>query len=125
MMRANRFDEIIPGVPGMTKQQIRKLSNDKIKNIFLNYLIDNHEEEVGIKLTETVGDLKRKIESIYKFENGFLNEYKLRIKYRGQREGKLLDEDHTTLGQNHVKSGSTVLFGKEKNKGGKKLYLNK
>lgn len=116
MNRANRFDEVLPG---MTKQQIRKLSNDKLKNIYLNYLIDNHEEEVGVKLTETVGDLKRKIESIYKFENGFLNEYKLRIKYRGQREGKLLDEDHTTLGQNHVKSGSTVLFGKEKNKGGK------
>lgn len=114
MKRINRFEDL----PGLTKEQIRRLSNDKIKNIYLNYLIDNHEEEVEVKLTETVRDLKRKIESIYKFDKGFLNDYKLRIKYRGQREGKLLDEDHTTLGQNHVKSGSTVIFGKEKNKGG-------
>lgn len=113
-MRENRFNEIT----GMTKEQIRQLSNNKIKTIYLNYLIDNHEEEIDVKLTETVSDLKRKIEERYKFDNGFLTDYKLRIKYRGQREGKLLDEDHTTLGQNHVKGGSTIFFGKEKNKGG-------
>lgn len=116
-MRDNRFNAI-PEIPGMTKENIRRLSNEKLKNIYLNYLIDNHEEEIQVRLSETVGDLKRKIEEIYKFDKGFLNEYKLRIKYRGQREGKLLDEDQTTLGQNHVKSGSTVLFGKEKNRGG-------
>lgn len=116
-MRDNRF-KAIPELAGMTKENIRRLSNEKLKTIYLNYLIDNHEEEIQVKLTDTVADLKRRIEEIYKFDKGFLNEYKLRIKYRGQREGKLLDEDQTTLGDNHVKSHSTVLFGKEKNKGG-------
>ena len=40
------------------------------------------------------------------------------MKYNGQREGKLLDHDETTLRENHVKNGCTILLGRVKNRGG-------
>lgn len=107
----------------LTREQIQNENNTKSKPIYIRNTQNNQEIEIQIQLIETVGDLKRKIENIFGLEYGFLNGYFLRIKYKGQREGKLLDNDNTTLGQNHVKSYSTVMFGKTKNKGGKIFFL--
>jgi hypothetical protein len=101
----------------MTDSQIEREILNKEKKIWIKY--NDLDEEITIKSSETVGDLKKKIEKKFSLEKGQLNGVKLRIKYSGQREGKLLDTDDTTLRDNHVKNGSTILLGRIKNRGGK------
>lgn len=100
----------------MTHEDIVNEKNNKIKKLYIRY--NDQEAEITVSLTETVGDLKNKIESIFPSLKGKLKKYKLRMKYRGQREGKLLDEDYTTLKDNHIISGSTIILGRTKNRGG-------
>ena len=104
----------------MNKDQIIKESKEP-KVVFLKNIENNEEIETKVYLYETVGDLKRKIERLFNLRNGFLDsEYKLRMKYRGCREGILLNEDNTTLYDNRIKSNSTITFMKTKNKGANK-----
>lgn len=97
------------------------------KVVFLKNIENNQEIETTIYLNETIGDLKRKIEKLFNLKNGLLDsEYKLKMKFRGSREGILLGADNTTLEFNHVKSYSVITFMKTKNKGAnlKLLPLN-
>ena len=106
----------------MTTTQIEREILNKEKKIWVKY--NDQDEEITIKLSETVGHLKRKIEKKFSLDKDQLNGVKLRIKYNGQREGKLLDTDDTTLGDNHIKNGSTILLGRIKNRGGKYNFIN-
>lgn len=100
----------------MTDSQIERENLNKEKKIWIKY--NDLDEEIIIRSNETIGDLKRKIEQKFSLEKYKLNGVRLRMKYTGQREGKLLDNDDTTLRDNHVKNGSTILLGRIKNRGG-------
>lgn len=101
----------------MNRSQIIEESK-KPKTVFLKNIENNVEIETAVYLTQTVGDLKRTIERLFGFNNGFLNGYNLKMKYKGQREGRLLDSDNTTLYDNHLRSYSIITFMKTKNQGG-------
>lgn len=100
----------------MTDSEIEKEIENKEKIIWVKY--NDNEEEIKVLNSEKVKDLKAKIEKKFSLEKGHLNGIKLRMKYNGQREGKLLDHDETTLRENHVKNGCTILLGRVKNRGG-------
>jgi hypothetical protein len=100
----------------MTDADIENEIVNKKKKIWVRY--NDDEEELSILQSETVGDLKNKIEKKFSLGKNFLKGIRLRMKYNGQREGKLLDNDETTMRDNHVKNGSTIILGRTKNRGG-------
>lgn len=100
----------------MTEVDIENAIINKKKKIWIRY--NDDEEELSILQSETVGDLKNKIEKKFSLGKNFLKGVRLRMKYNGQREGKLLENDETTIRENHVKNGSTIILGRTKNRGG-------
>ena len=102
-----------------TSDMIRQEANSKEKDIYIMYTNRQKEIQTKIRLTETVIDLKRKIENRFNLSPNFLDKHKLRVKYPGMRNGKILADDSKTLEYYHIKNESTFFFSKEENQGGK------
>jgi len=113
MSRDNRFSNI--GNAGAH----RNVSANKVKGIFINYIVTNDTRSLNIGMNKTVKELKKEIEKLFNL-NYSLDEYALRVKYGGMNLGKLIQEqdENKTLFENHFKSECIVSFGKEKNRGG-------
>ena len=98
---------------------IRQEANSKEKEIYIMYTDRQKEIKTVIRLTETVRDLKRKIVKLFNLSPNFLDKHKLRVKYPGMRNGKILADDSKTLEYYHIKNESLFIFSKEENQGGK------
>lgn len=101
-----------------SSNRIREEANSKEKEIYILYTENNKEVKTFIKLTETVKGLKRKIVNLFDLPHNFLDKHKLRVKYPGMRNGKLLQDDSKTLEYYHIKNESLFIFSKEENQGG-------
>lgn len=99
-------------------QQIREEANNRIKEIYIKYTEKEKEIRTQIQLTETVKGLKKKIVNLFDLPSNFLDNHKLRVKYPGMRNGKLLQDDNKTLEEYHIKNESLFIFSKEENSGG-------
>ena len=102
-----------------TSDMIRQEANSKEKEIYIKHIGREKEIKIVIRLTETVRDLKRRIEKLFNLPPTILDTHKLRVKYPGMRKGKLLKYDSKTLEYYHIKNESVFIFSQEENKGGK------
>lgn len=102
-----------------TSNMIRAEANSKEKEIYIMYTDRQKEIKTVIKLTETVKGLKKKIVKLFNLSPNFLDNHKLRVKYPGMRNGKILADDSKTLEYYHIKNESLFIFSKEENQGGK------
>ena len=101
----------------MTSSQIKLERNTEEKII---YAIDheNREEEIIINLSETVYDLKRKIEKKFHLKTDDLKDRKIRKKGLKDRTSKELGDNSSSLAYNHIHNESRIYFSTLKNKGG-------
>ena len=101
----------------MTSSQIRLERRNEEKII---YVIDHNdnEEEIRIKLDETVYDLKRKIESKFHLPKDALKDKRIRKKGIKDRTFRDLEGNETSLEYNHIHNESRIYFSTLKNKGG-------
>lgn len=105
-----------------TSNMIREEAISKEKEIYIMYTESQKEIKTHIKLTETVKGLKKKIVKLFNLPNDFLDKHKLRVKYPGMRNGKILPDDSKTLEYYHIKNESLFIFSKEENQGGKVFF---
>ena len=113
MNRGNRFED------NMGSSAQRKLSANKVKEIFIQNISTNDTKSLNIGMDKTVKQLKAEIKKLFNLSYS-LDEYALRVKTNGMNAGKLIQEqdENKTLFENHFKSQCIVIFGKEKNRGG-------
>ena len=115
MFRENRFANDIKNI-----RTHREVSSHKTKEIYIKNIANNNDTRpLSIGLNKTVKQLKKEIEKLFGL-NYSLNEHSLRVKVPGMDAGFLIQEadEDKTLFENHFKSNSIVMFGKEKNRGG-------
>lgn len=120
--RRNRFDD----GPISNSGAHRKLSANRIKEIYIQNIANNNDTRaLSIAMNKTVKDLKKEIEKLFNL-NYSLDEYALRVKTNGMNAGILIQEENEnkTLFENKFKLQCTVVFGKEKNRGGLKNTFN-
>lgn len=101
----------------MNSSQIRLERSREEKTI---YAIDheNREEEIKVRLDETVYDLKRKIEHKFQLHTDILKDKNIRKKNAKDRTFKDLGDNETTLEYNHIHNDTRIYFSTLKNKGG-------
>ena len=92
--------------------------NNKNKTIFIRNLLTDEEIQLNVEISMTVLDLKCEIEKVFNLPKGFLSEYKLRCKNKGERIAKLLDNDNNTLESYRIKNFCKIIFWKENRGGG-------
>ena len=115
MYRQNRFEGNLLG-GGMHRDH----SACKIKEIYIQNQADNdNTKPLQISMSKTIKELKKEIEKLFGLKYS-LNDFALRVKISGSKNGKLIQEEdeNKTLFEHHFKSECTVIFGKEKNSGG-------
>ena len=84
------------------------------KTIYVKYLVTGIEHELTVYDTETVSDLKKKIERLL----GVTLVNKLMIKHKGKRNQQSLSDETLTIFAAHVKNNDTITIGKSDVKGG-------
>lgn len=102
-----------------TSSMIREEAINKKREIYILYTENQKEIKMVVQLTETVKGLKKKIVNLFGLPTNFLDKHKLRVKYPGMRNGKILPDDSKTLEYYHIKNESLFIFSKEENQGGK------
>ena len=91
---------------------------NKIKKVYLKDISLNSILEVEIDISITVKELKDKIERVFNYEPGFLKGCCPIMINRGERVGKILDDDNSPLELFQIKNLCTITFSKTKNVGG-------
>ena len=84
------------------------------KTIYVKYLVTGKEDEVTVSDTETVSNLKKKIEDLL----GVTLVNKLMIKHKGKRNQQSLSDEALTISEARVKNNDTITIGKSDVKGG-------
>lgn len=113
MNRGNRFEA------DQSSSAQRRISVNKEKEIFIQNISTNETKPLKIAMNKTVKQLKKEIQKLFNLDYS-LDEYSLRVKTSYMNAGKLIQEqfENKTLYENNFKSECTVIFGKEKNRGG-------
>ena len=112
-MRQNKFDGAAP-----TPQARRKLSAEQVKTLYIERADKDDSRELQTKMTISVNDLKRKIESLYGLSNNSLQNIPLRVLYGGMNAPRLITKEAESLFENNIKNFSKIIFGLEENRGG-------
>ena len=98
----------------------RKLSAEKVKEIYIQRLGDEDYIPLKIAMNKTVKDLKREIEKLYNL-NYSLDDHGIKVCSNGMKGGFRpieQSDEGKSLFDNKFTSGCTVSFGDEKNEGG-------
>ena len=103
---------------------LRNTKNEEKTIIIRDSTNEENDKETTVKLSDTVRDLKRKIEKLFNLNLGRLDKINLRMMNKGYRVSSLLMADDTTLFDNHIQSYSIITFMVLENVGGK-IFLIK
>ena len=98
----------------------RKLSAEKVKEIYIQRLGDEDYMPLKIAMNKTVKDLKREIEKLYNL-NYSLDDHGIKVRSNGMKGGSRpieQSDEGKSLFDNKFTSGCTVSFGEDKNEGG-------
>ena len=87
------------------------------KTIYFKHLVDNREYELVVGETETIREIKRKIEQ----KLGITIKNKLMIKHKGKRNFTSLEDENKTVSLAHIKNGDIIQIAKTDVVGG--LYF--
>ena len=105
--------------PTTSSDKILSNRNNEEKVI---YAVHNNgtEESIYVTLGETVLDLKKKIEKKFHLAPNTLTDQHIMKKGIKDRTPRDLQDNNTTLGENHIHNETKIYFSVLKNNGGKK-----
>lgn len=105
--------------PMISSQKILSERNNEIKVI---YAVHNNgrEEPINVTLSETVLDLKKKIEKKFNLAQNTLTNQHIMKKGIKDRTPRDLQDNNTTLAENRIHNETKIYFSILKNNGGKK-----
>ena len=92
--------------------------NNKIQISIIDVTHAENNFDIEVFPNITVKNLKNKIEELFGLKPGCLNNIELRCTRKGERVGRLLENNNKTLFDYHIQNGTSIFFMTIKNRGG-------